>query len=124
MKNDKEDKKDVKMSKKQRRNSILEQMKNKKKDKARKVEETAADSDTGSSVGRVEEVVRADQASKSKIAHLQMTVLDRGRGAQPRETEYVIDSGVNKTLLAEKHWQQVKASPNYRKPKLKRNMNY
>ena len=57
--------------------------KNKKKDKAHKVDEemakTAADSDTGSLVGRVEEVVRADQASKSKIAHLQMTVLDRGR---------------------------------------------
>ena len=58
-------------------------VKPKKKDKARKVdkemERAAADSDTGSSVGRVKEVVRADQASKSKIAHLQMTVLSEGK---------------------------------------------
>ena len=94
----------------------------KKKVDTRKVEEPAEDTDGSDtdSIGRVTEVVRA-AGEKSRATDLKFTVLDHGRKAKDVKIQLLIDSGVHKTLLSEEHWSLVKASPNTRPPKLKKN---
>ena len=57
----------------------------------------------------------------SRATDLNITVLDQSRKAKDVKVQFLIDSGVHKTLLSEEHWSQVKASPNTRPPKLKKN---
>ena len=73
-------------------------------------------------IGRVVEIVRAAGDNvKNKTADIQMTVLDHGQPARELTVEFLIDSGVYRTLLTEEQWQRVQADKNNRKPTLKRN---
>ena len=99
--------------------------KKKKDERANQVNEmpevTDGHSDTDS-IGRVVEIVRAaGDNAKNKTADVQMTVLDHGQPAKELTVEFLIDSGVYRTLLTEEQWQRVQAAKNHRRPTLKRN---
>ena len=83
------------------------------KDKAHKVEEEKEEVSDTDSIDRMEEVVRATESSKSKSSDLFMTILDHGQQSQELSNSFLIDSGVHKTLLAEKHCKQVQGSSRY-----------
>ena len=99
--------------------------KKKKIEKSNRVQEVSDDneSDTESdSIGRVAEIVRAAGSDvKNKTTQLQMTVLDHGQAAKELQVEFLIDSGVYRTLLTEEQWKKVQADGSNRKPKLKIN---
>ena len=50
-----------------------------------------------------------------------LTVLDHGQAAKELKVEFLIDSGVYRTLLTEEQWKKVQADGSNRKPKLKIN---
>ena len=59
--------------------------------------------------------------SSSKLAQVVMTALDHGISSHAAKSNLLIDSRVNKTLLSEKDWQQIRPHHIPRKPKLKKN---
>ena len=84
------------------------------------------DSETNNDqVGRVieqqKEDVRALVDPSSKLAQVVMIALDHGISSHAAKSNLLIDSGVNKTLLSEKDWQQIRPHHIPRKPKLKKN---
>ena len=97
----------------------------KKKEKANQIDEVSeanVESDT-ESIGRIVEVVRATgDTVKNKTADLRMEVLDNGHKAKELEVNFLIDSGVYRTLLTEEQWLKVQAVKGNRKPRLKKNM--
>ena len=94
-----------------------------KKTNSRKID-GESDTYSGESLGCVLEEtcekVRAVGSLQSKSATLKFTALDHGIKSLSLECDFIIDSGVHKTLLSEKDWKKVQSSPDSRKPKLKR----
>ena len=98
----------------------------KKKTDSRKVEEensseTESDCESTGRVIELGESVRAIGAKRSEKTHLKMEVQDHGVASKMRNIEFIIDTGVNKTLLSEEEWRRVQAKVGHRNPKLKRN---
>ena len=70
-------------------------------------------------IGRIVEAVRTTgDTVKNRTANVLMTVLDHGQAAEELRVNFLIDSGVYRTLLTEEQWQQVQAVGGNRKPKL------
>ena len=79
--------------------------KKKKKEKANQVD----DSEDSEGIGRIsKEYVRATGTTpKSKTTDLQLTALDQGSPPKQIKVEFLIDTGVYRTLLTEEHWKQL-----------------
>ena len=93
--------------------------------KVRAVSQEVEEQDTNSeaeSVGRVEELVRASQEDKAQeeVARVKVTVKDKGTLAQTTQVKFLVDSGVNKTLISEKVWNVIRDRSGQKAPGLKR----
>ena len=78
-------------------------------------EETESDS-----VGRVvdSEAVRTLEENMADVVKLRFTAVDHGKNAEEKTCVFVVDTGVNKTLITEEFW---KTMQNGNGPRLKRN---
>jgi hypothetical protein len=101
------------------------------KEKARAVLSETSDTDTGSesnteSVGRVKEIpdevekVENVEKDNSETAEIKMTVMDHKNPSKEVEIDFLVDSGVNKTLLSERDWKRVKPKINGKAATLKK----
>ena len=83
---------------------------------------TENDSDTDSSRRVLEEVdlVRAVPDPDAEIISIGLSALDHGVESESSEIQFVLDTGVNKTLVTEEDWKYICPKQGKRKPKLKR----
>ena len=89
--------------------------------KSRKVSESEGESETDSErSNRVKEGVRALDASKVDSVVLKVQAMDHGSASRSADLKLVVDTGVNRTLIAEEMWLQLKPGKGLRKPKLKK----
>ena len=99
-------------------------MKNNKKEKVDRVrlEKSEADLDTGL-VGHIaEQVNRTTQGGEDKqvMVEIKLTATDHGRICETQKVEFLVDTGVHKTILYGSHWRQLRKQDPTLRPRFAR----